>query len=98
MALKCIRFKLIDKKTGEWSGLYTATDFDIYKNRKTKKKYVRGEHRIYTENETAPPAIEDTDSLDDWKRYYTGTLSSGDDLHLFKAAASTILSKGKYDK
>lgn len=93
-----IRWELLDYKTREPSGLYTCDDCALYKNRRTKKKYVRSEESLRFRGDNPPgmpPAIEFTDPPEDWKKVRHTCISGSDNsMRLVQAYASMQLLKG----
>lgn len=98
-------YPLLNKKTNKETGLYTKTNYDLYKYK--KDKYVRGEPIFYAEDLTnkpnyykdineAPKVIEDFD-MTGWKCEYEtsvfGTVQSNNKDKLLSAYLSRELLK-----
>ena len=93
-----VRWELLDYKTKEPSGLFTCLNYEIYKNRKTKKKYVRSEKALLFKGDDPPdmpPAIEFTDPPEDWKKVQRRIIYSDDSqMRLINAYVSMKLLNG----
>lgn len=98
-------YPLYNKKTKVFSGLYTSTNYDVYKYNKVK--YVRGEPMFFAEDLTnkskvykhiseCPKTIEEgPDFTSAWKRSYSNDIVIRDSSNTVEAYVTQVWLTGK---